>query len=89
MTFLEEHKAVAERKYRAIAGSVRIIHEPGIGTFPQSSGPIGDFILKAIRGTGATAAEQPSHIQKALVLRTESPILSPRPPRTGEQGGLA
>lgn len=57
---LEENMAVVERKYRAMGGSVRVIHKPGIGHHPHSlpdPAPIVDFILKAVRGTEAATAE--------------------------------
>lgn len=58
---LEENMAVVERKYRAMGGSVKVIHKPGAGHHPHSlpdPAPIVDFILKSVRQTGGAAAER-------------------------------
>lgn len=56
---LEENMAVVERKYRAMGGSIRVIHKPGAGHHPHSlpdPASIVDFILESVRKTGTPAA---------------------------------
>ena len=59
---LEENMAVVERKYRAMGGSIQVIHKPGAAHHPHSlpdPAPIVDFILKSVHGTGAAAEQGP------------------------------
>lgn len=58
---LEENMAVVERQYRALGGSIKVIHKPEAGHHPHSlpdPAPIVDFILKSVRKTGTAAAPQ-------------------------------
>lgn len=58
---LEENMAVVERKYRALGGSIKVIHKPGVGHHPHSlpdPAPIVDFILESVRKTGTPAVKQ-------------------------------
>ena len=62
---VEENMAVVERKYRAMGGSIRVIHKPGMGHHPHSlpdPAPIVDFILESVRKTGTPAAERETQV---------------------------
>jgi pimeloyl-ACP methyl ester carboxylesterase len=62
---VEENMAVVERKYRAMGGSIRVIHKPGMGHHPHSlpdPAPIVDFILESVRKTGTPAAGRETQV---------------------------
>lgn len=64
---LEENMAVVERKYRALGGSIQVIHKPGAGHHPHSlpnPAPIVDFILKSVRRSGETAVQQETPVSR-------------------------
>lgn len=87
---LEENMALVERKYRALGGSIRVIHKPGVGHHPHSlpdPAPIVEFILKSVRGTGAAAAQQGTPVSgKPLSPSRKEPSPSPLHPAPGNRG---
>ena len=87
---LEENMAVVERKYRAMGGSIRVIHKPGAGHHPHSlpdPAPIVEFILKSVRGTGSAAAEQGTPVSgKPLSPSRKAPSAFPVRPALGNGG---
>lgn len=87
---LEENMAVVERKYRAMGGSIRVIHKPGAGHHPHSlpdPAPIVEFILKSVRGTSSAAAEQGTPVSgKPLSPSRKAPSAFPVRPPLGNGG---
>lgn len=49
---VSENTAILEKRYRALGGSIEVIHKPGVGHHPHSlkpADPIVEFILKSAR----------------------------------------
>lgn len=64
---LEENMAVVERKYRALGGSIQVIHKPGAGHHPHSlpdPAPIVDFILKSVRRSGEPGVHRETSVSR-------------------------